>query len=192
MTIIRGVCDKVGAGNLGGTGQAMEASTPRAIELVCTLTLIERVRASVLLIWQRWLSVAFAAVWVIAGVSLIVLYWHKEVPITPAIWMVAVACALFAPSMAIIGAISAHFNKRNRERFTYTFNDIGIHVSADSYEYTHKWVAISRVKRLGGFLMIFFSPGCAHCMPLHAVHAAEAFEPLLKLAAEHGVPTDDA
>jgi hypothetical protein len=168
----------------------MERSPQDEIRLTCSLTLWERMRASAVLISQRWLSIFFASIWVAAGISLIGLYWSKGLPLTPMLWFAALACFLFTPLMIVIGATSAHFNKRLREPFTYTFNDTGIHVSAVTYEYTHKWAAISRVKRLGGFLMFFFSPGCAHCMPLHAVNAAQALKPLVGLARKHGVPAD--
>ena len=165
----------------------MEATLPTEIKLACSLTFWERIRASLFLIGQRRLSILLTAIWVTAGASLVGLYLYRGLPLTPSVWLPALACILFMPLMVTIGAVSAHFNKRFREPFIYTFNERGVHVSAVTYEYTHKWAAISHVKPLGGFLMFFFSPGCAHCMPLHAVNAARAFEPLVNLAREHGV-----
>lgn len=165
----------------------MEILDPREVKLVCSLTLRERIWASNVLIAQRWLSIVATSIWMLAGISLIVLYLYKGIPITPAVLLAALSGILFMPLLTVISAVSVHFNKVSREPFTYTFDSTGIHVSAVTYEYTHKWAAISHVKLLGGFLMFFFSPGRAHCMPLHAVNAAGVFRPLVNLAKEHGV-----
>ena len=162
-------------------------SDPHEVKLVCSLTLWERIWASTVLISQRWLSIFVTGIWILAGISLIILYVYKGIPLTPEVLLAALACILFMPLMTVITVLSVHFNKVSREPFTYTFNSIGINVSAVTYDYTHKWAAISHVKLLGGFLMFFFSPGRAHCIPLHAVDAAGAFGNLVNLAKEHGV-----
>ena len=166
---------------------AMKIPDPHEVKLVYSLTLWERMWASIVLISQRWLSIFVTSIWVFAGISLVILYLYKSIPLTPAVLLSALACILFMPLMTVISVLSVHFNKVSREPFTYSFNETGIHVSAVTYDYTHKWAAISHVKLLGGFLMFFFSPGRAHCIPLHAVRDAGVFETLVNLANAHGV-----
>lgn len=165
----------------------MDPSSPSELTLAYSLTLWERIRASAWLVTQRWLTAVFAGIWVVAGASLVGLYLFKGVPLTPTVWLAALACILFMPLMLVITALLLHFNKRAREPFTYRFDDNGVHVSAVSYEYTHKWAAISHAKRLGGFLMLFFAPGCAHCLPLRVAGTPEIYKHLLELTKKHEV-----
>jgi hypothetical protein len=165
----------------------MQIASHSEVTLTCSLTIWDRIRANLLLMSRRGLTIVFATVWVAIGIGLIILYLYKGLPLTAYVWTVSIGCILFAPVMVVIDAVRTHLNMRSREPFTYTFNDTGIHISAVTYEYTHRWTAISRVRVLGGFLMFFFSPGCAHCMPMRDVIAAGALEPLLKLAETNGV-----
>ena len=152
---------------------------------------MDRVRANLLLITQRKLSIALALIWPLIGLSFLSFMLIKGRPLNSETWIVIIGCLFFFPFIVAIGAAANHLlNKHAREEFTYLFNSTGIHVSAASYELTHRWSTISRVKQLAGFVMFFFSPGCAHCVPLRAVRAAGVLGPLLRLAKENGAVVD--
>ncbi|PPJ44399.1 hypothetical protein C0075_26885, partial [Rhizobium sp. KAs_5_22] len=77
---------------------------------------------------------------------------------TGEIWLAALLAMLFVPMMVLLNTAFAYFGHRqSREPFVYLFDADGVHVSATTYEYTHKWPAIFKVKRSAGFLMFFFS-----------------------------------
>lgn len=102
--------------------------------------------------------------------------------------LIAAGFFLLAPLAVTVGVLIGYAtNKAAREPFTYTFDDAGIHVSALTHAYTHRWNAITRVRPLAGFLMFFFGRGRAHCFRQDDVMAAGIREPLLELARRHGV-----
>ena len=160
----------------------------REIELSFAFTFLDRLRAAFLLIPQRRLGIVLAAIFPLIGLSVLAFAFATGREGTVEVWVILVLCLLFHPAMVVTGVAAAHFgNKHVREPFTYSFNDSGIHVSAATYEYTHRWPAISRVEQIGGYLMFFFSPGCAHCIPVEAARSAGVLEPLVAMARAHGV-----
>ncbi|HLM52371.1 MAG TPA: YcxB family protein [Pseudoxanthomonas sp.] len=163
----------------------------KEIKLSFPFTLWDRIRSGFLLMLQRKRTILFAAALPLFGLFLMLVLVTGE-GIGPKDWLAIVLCLLFYPIVLVVGATAVHFGKHAREPFTYSFNDSGIHVSAASYEFTHRWSAISRVKQSGGFLMFFFSPGGAHCIPLKAVRSAGALEPLITMAKAHGARVDAA
>ncbi|MBD9477979.1 hypothetical protein [Pseudoxanthomonas sp. PXM02] len=169
---------------------AMDAP-PNEIRLALNLTLGERIRANLLLMLRHWPSVIGTLVFIAMGVTVIVLYLASGKPLRPMTVAIALFAFCFTPIMAVLNALTVHFNKRAREPFTYTFNTEGIHVDAVTQAYTHRWAAISRVKTLGGFLMFFFAPGAAHCLSLKRLDAAQR-SALVLMAREHGVAVDVA
>lgn len=102
--------------------------------------------------------------------------------------LIAAGFFLLAPLAATLGVLIGYAtNKAAREPFTYRFDDDGIHVSAVTHAYTHRWNAITHVRPLAGFLMFFFGRGRAHCFRQDDVTAAGIRAPLLELARHHGV-----
>lgn len=167
------------------------SDSSQEITISFPFSLWDRIRAALLLIPQRKLSTVFALIWPLIGLSLLTFTLIKGRPLEPDVWVLVVVCLLFTPLVVLVTAVATHFtNKQLREPFTYSFNSGGIHVSAASYELMHRWSAISRVKQLGGFLMFFFSPGCAHCIPLRVVNSAGILQPLLTLARDNGASVD--
>jgi hypothetical protein len=130
-------------------------------------------------------------------IGLLVLYVMSGIdrPLGTGTWLIVgffvAVCVLFYPLMIVVGTTVNYFSyKYMREPFTYLFDDSGIHVSSALCDYTHRWCAISRVKKSGGFLMFFFLPGGAHCIPIRVIESAGVFGPLVALAKEHGVNVD--
>jgi hypothetical protein len=159
----------------------------QSITLSFPFTWLDRLRASFALVPQRALSMAVAAAFPLFGLAFVLIMLVKGRPLTANAWNLIAICLLFYPAVLVASTTISHFCSRHlREPFTYTFNDSGIHVSAISYEYTHRWSTISHVKPFAGFLMFFFSPGCAHCIPLKVVQSAGALGPLLALARARG------
>ena len=135
---------------------------PQEIRLSPTFGYWDRVRAALVLIVERPWILAMALLWPLAGLGLLAFAWSKGSLFTGEIWLAALLAMLFVPMMVLLNTAFAYFGHRqSREPFVYLFDADGVHVSATTYEYTHKWPAIFKVKRSAGFLMFFFSPGCA-------------------------------
>jgi hypothetical protein len=165
-----------------------EALMQLPITLSFPFTLADRIRAAFALIPQRKLNIAIHATIPMIGLATLVSEMIQGRPISADVLFIVLACFMFTPVFLVFGVTVNHrFNKSMREPFTYSFDTDGIHVAATTYEFTHKWAAISRVKIFGGFLMFFFTPGNAHCIPLGAVQQSGTLTPLLQLASAQGV-----
>jgi hypothetical protein len=163
-------------------------AVPHEIRLASTLTLGERIRANLLML-RHWPSMICTLIFVVLGIAVIGMHFYGGRPLRPATVVIVLFAFGFAPIMAVLNALAVHYNKRFRGPFIYTFSAEGIHAESVTYAYTHRWAAISRVKTLGGFLMFFFAPGAAHCLPLKRLQPAEKAE-LIRMAREHGVAVD--
>lgn len=159
----------------------------QAITLSFPFSLRDRFRAAIVLTPYSKRAIAAALVWPVLGLSFLVFMLAKGRPLGWDTGILMLVALLFYPIMLVISTLLTHFNPQMREPFTYTFDDLGIHVSATTYEFTHRWPAISRVRRSGGFLLFFFSRQCAHCIPLSVVERAGVIGPLLALANQNGV-----
>ena len=174
---------------LDGAGAAEQS---QEINLSFTFTLWRRIRASFLLLLQRKRTVIVAAVLPLLGVFLmLVLGTGRGINLQDG--LIIFLCISSTPIALIAVSAAVHFgNKHRGEPCSYSFNDSGIHASTDSYELTHRWSAISHVRQFGGFLLFFFSPSSAHCIPVEAAESTGALTSLIAMAASHGVSTDDA
>lgn len=159
----------------------------QAIRFALAFGYWDRARATLTLIVERPVNLALTLIWPLIGMGLAVFALDKGVPFTGWVWLGIVLALLFMPIMVLFGTAMTHFfNRQAREPFTYTFDADGIHVSAVTYEYTHKWPAIFKVKRKFGFLLFFFSPGMAHCLPLRDIPDPALQAALVSMAAAHG------
>ena len=163
--------------------------TADAIQLDFPYSLWDRIRAALILIPERPANIVIHSIIPLIGIAFFVFILIKG-RLSAEVFLVLAVCLLITPLFTVLAiSISYMFNPILRERFTYSFDDSGIHVHAGTYDYTHKWHAISRVKQSGGFMLFFFGPGVAHCLPLSAIQRANAVEPLLALARKHGART---
>jgi hypothetical protein len=168
-------------------------NSPQTINLSFPFTLQDRIRAAFALMSQRMLNIVLAAIWPIGGLSFLAFFLVKAYPLDAGVWAIVACCLLFDPIILVVAVTVTYFsNKYMREPFTYSFDDSGIHVSAVSYEYSHRWAAIARVKKFCGFLMFFYSPGCAHCIPVKHIRSVGAWDSLIAMAKRHGANVDGA
>jgi len=166
-------------------------NTAEEIRLTFPFGFRDRVFATFLLTSQRMLSIVLAAAFPTIGIAVLLLAWMTGRPLDVQVWAVVSACLAFYPLTNVVGIGLSHITRPHmREPFTYLFDDAGIHVSATSYEFTHRWSTISRVKKLGAYLMFFYAPGCAHCVPLGVIREAGALQSLLVMARANGARTD--
>lgn len=97
------------------------------------------------------------------------------------------------PSLKLLHCGHTKLDKRTLGNVTTRVNGGAIlrrcqtSIAQSTYELTHKWAAISRVKPTRRYLLFFMAPGSAHCVPMSAVNAAGALAPLLELAQSQGV-----
>lgn len=153
----------------------------------------DRVRATLTLIAERPLTLALTSLWPLGAIVLAGYGAARGVALGELPWLALAFLFFFVPLMVLIGAAATHFfHRQSREPFTYVFDEVGIHVSATTYEYTHKWPAIFKVKRKAGFLLFFFSPGYAHCIPYRAVPDRAMQAALIAMAGSHGADTRGA
>lgn len=159
------------------TGMPSIAFAPR-------LSLWDRVRANLLLLPRTVGGVAFLLLGPATGAMLLLRPGTRPVDQV----LIAAGFFLLAPLAVALGVLIGYAtNKAAREPFTYSFDDDGIHVAAVTHAYTHRWNAITHVRPLAGFLMVFFGRGRAHCFRQDDVTAAGIRAPLLELARRQGV-----
>lgn len=143
---------------------------PEKLSFPSSFTYWERVRASAVLMFERKSGYVFAFFWPLVAIGTAAFVLSRGRPLDGQVWFVIVLCFAFVPGVLMLGAAATHYlHKQSREPFTYEFDSDGIRAVGATYEYAHKWPAIFQVKRRAGFLMFFFSPGCAHCIPLRSI-----------------------
>ena len=166
----------------------MTSTASDAIHLDFPFSLLDRIWAAFVLIPQRKLNIVIHSVIPLIGIGIFVALVLGGRAIDLQAWIVIVSCLLFTPLITVLAVlINYATNSTFRGRFTYTFDAVGIHVQAATYQYTNPWSAIFKVKSIGGFLLFFIAPGVAHCIPLKAVYAARQYDALLLLACNNGV-----
>jgi hypothetical protein len=165
------------------------STTPAPIQLAFPFSLWDRIKAAFVLIPQRPLNIIIHSVVPVIGIAVFVLALIKG-QTDATILLILVACLSMTPLFTVVAVLINYVSVPHaREPFTYAFDDSGIHVHSSRFAFTHKWEAIRRVRRAGGFMFFFFGPGAAHCVPLGAIKSARAEESLLALAQRHGVST---
>ena len=159
------------------------------LEVQFHYTLWDRIRSGVVMSFQNWSSALWALALPTAGLVLLGVsaYYGRAIELRTA--GIIALCFLFFPVFAVYPAVQAHFfGDRAKKPFNYQFGPFGVRAYSDTSELTQSWKAISKVKRRGGFLLLFFTPKCAHCLPYSTLEELGAVEPIVQLAREHGVP----
>lgn len=152
-----------------------------------TFALADRLKATFALIPQRPLNIVIHLIIPLIGLATLALVLSQNKPVTSQLVVVLAACFSFTPVFAVVIVLMGHFGtKAARDPFTYRFDENGIHVKAATHEFTHRWSGIRKITRFGGFLMLFYSPGLAHCLPLKWLSAAE-LQGIVALATAQGV-----
>jgi hypothetical protein len=156
-------------------------------EYTFPFTLWDRLRATLVLMPMRRMGVFMNIALPIAGLIGIALV--ELGPFCEYQWLTPICIAFIVlPLCALLGvAIGYAFNPSAREPFRYVIDADGVHVFAKSVDYSHRWEVISRVRRKAGYLMLFFRPGCAHCLPLSALERTGDFQDLIALLSSKGL-----
>jgi hypothetical protein len=158
------------------------------IRLSFPYTFLDRVSAEFALIPESKLKIFIYSIIPLFGLAFLAFVLWRQLPLTATIWLLVLVFFLFNPVLTILGVGINHLlNKSTREPFTYLFDDNGIHVSAVTHEFTHRWPAILRVKSTRRRLLFFVGPGAAHCIPMSVVKQAGVLDALLELVREKGV-----
>ena len=148
----------------------------------------DRIRSGLVMSFQTpWGALAFLA-FPLAALALLLLYWYEGLPID-ALFVASIAAAMSFPLLLqAFFAIAVHFFGAHKGRtYQYHFGDFGLRAYSDTEEWTQSWKAITQAKCQGGFLLLFFSRGRAHCLPARQLQQQGALEPILSLARAHGV-----
>ncbi len=150
-------------------------------------TLRDRLRVAFLLPPQSTSGLIAWSIWPLIALCYIIYFLANGWRLGADVWWFVAFCVAFIPIVTVATVLTAYAQKRTREPFKVTFSEGGIHTEASSYEFTHRWSAISRVTCSGGFLFFFFSHNCAHCLPLSVVRREGVLQSLLELARTNGV-----
>lgn len=143
-------------------------------------------RLAALMMFQRTLFLVFGLAWPVIGVVLALFALVSGLPAGAPMWRLVVFCFAFMPVlMAISGFGALAVARPMREPFNYAFDPVGVHVWTSAFQHSHAWPQIVRIRRVGGFLLLFFGPRQAHTIPLRALSAAQEAA-LMALAQAHG------
>lgn len=164
------------------------ATDPVAFEVRFRYSFWDRVRCGLVMSFQTPSGALAFLAFPLAGLALLSLYGYRGLPID-APFVIAIAAAVCFPlSLQLFFAIAVHcFGAHKGRTYQYGFGDFGLRAHSDTEEWTQSWKAITRVKRQGGFLLLFFSSNRAHCLPARQLQQRNALEPILSLARAHGV-----
>jgi hypothetical protein len=56
----------------------------------------------------------------------------------------------------------------------------------ESRFFTHAWPAILEARTGFGFFLLFFRPGCAHCLPMRALESSGSLPRLIEILRAQG------
>jgi len=162
--------------------------TEPQIEATYRLFYAERLRAA----WELTLG-APAAMLPLAFFPAMgaILLWVTTWPTsrnTPWDYAIALGCFAFVPVMILWNTFRAQRAARKKGPYHYRFDSLGVHVTTQISELTHRWPAILRVRKTRKMLYLYFTKRCAHCVPLRVLPTSDAPGEIQRLAAAGGVP----
>jgi len=149
----------------------------------------ERVRSGLVMIVQRPLALLSALFPALVGLSLLLLILYRERPFRTFDIILIALSLLYLPLAILFRAWQGHRATRARQHLCrYEFGDFGVRTKSETSEWVQSWKAILKVKKQGGFLLLFFTRDCAHCLPYAQLESANLVAPLVDLARAHDVP----
>lgn len=160
---------------------------PQDLRFSFSLGFLDRLRLAAVLMSQRPMFVVFGLVWLVLGVSLAVFALATSLPLGGAIWRLLAACVVLLPTLMLLAALSALLLRREQnEPYQYVADRAGLHLFMSTFQHSQPWPSILRIRRVGGFLLFYFSSRHAHCIPLRALSAPGMEAALLALAQANG------
>ena len=161
-------------------------ASPPAVEITPILTFGERLRMT----WLLTLGSPAALFWVLlpsaCGLFLLLSTLRNERGFDLA------GTAIIALSFGIIPVLQLlKVRRQQREArahgpHRYRFDHEGLSITAPHSALTLRWAAIPRVRERAGFLMVYFHPHAAHCLPLRMLAREEA-DTIVRFARDAGV-----
>ncbi|MGA8278331.1 MAG: DUF3147 family protein [Rhodanobacteraceae bacterium] len=122
-------------------------------------TLRDRLRVAFLLPPQSKSGLIAWSVWPLIALCYITYFVANGWRLGADVWWFVVFCLAFTPVVTVVTVLATYAQKRTREPVKVTFSEGGIHTEASSYEFTHRWPAISRVTCSGGFVWLYRGTG---------------------------------
>ena len=101
------------------------------------------------------------------------------------LWLLA-----FMPAAILWNTWRGHKAFSDTPMHTYTISDEGVRSKSAHTEVMQDWTVFKFVRVRGGFLMLFFTKQCAHCIPLRWLDSAQLKE-VGSLARDARVPRVD-
>jgi hypothetical protein len=124
-------------------------------------------RANLVLVRYMPLSLIVSFIFPCAGIYLVYMLIRYHQPLTLLNVVIILAAFLFTP---LILALSLLMTRRKNPLavgpFKTSFDDEGIHSSAETFNSTIKWKAVTRVVETRSFIFLFIAPRRAQCIPL--------------------------
>lgn len=159
-----------------------------ALQIKFHYTLWDRIRSALVMSFQTAASTVWSLAFPAAGLALLGVHFYYGTPIGLGNAGLIVLCFGFSPFLLTYYAVKAHFfGEQKGKPFNYEFGEFGVRAFSDTTELTQSWRATSKVKLQSGFLLLFFSPRCAHCLPYRQLSELDAVEPIISMARAHGV-----
>lgn len=160
---------------------------PQDLRLSFSLSSWDRIRLAAVMMFQRKLFLVFGLAWPVTGAVLAIFALASQLPAGAPMWRLVGVCIVFMPLLLLISAAGALVLARPMpEPLHYRFDRAGVHVSTSQFQHTHAWPQILRIKRVGGFLLLYFGKRQAHTIPLGALPGPQAEAALRALAQANG------
>ncbi len=157
------------------------------IELSFPFCLRDRLKAELALSLSRKRTAVLCTVLPAIGALVLLLVVSGYAPTAVEDWWFVGAILATLPIGALLGVASVHLLNPNRNvPFRYRIDDEGVHVVSETQSFTHLWPAILEARTGFGFFMLFFRPGCAHCIPLDALESSGSLPELMRVLHAQG------
>jgi hypothetical protein len=158
-----------------------------SIELSFPFRLRDRLKAELALGLSRRRTAVLFTVLPAIGVLVLLLVVSGYAPAVVEAWWFVGAILATLPIGALMGVATVHLlNPTRTVPFRYRIDDEGVHVVSETQSFTHLWPAILEARTGFGFFMLFFRPGCAHCIPMRALESSDSLPRLMEILRAQG------
>lgn len=129
-------------------------------------TLMDRIRAGLAVTFACPLCLLWALAFPAVGLALPVTAYVVSGHVSTSEALLSVVLLAFVPVQLIWGAWRGDKAFKDTALHTYTFSSEGVRSRSAHAEIRQDWSLIRSVRVRSGFLMLFFTRQCAHCIPL--------------------------
>lgn len=159
---------------------------PSAVEITPVLTYRERLRVT----WLLTLGSPAALFWMllpsVCGLLLLMMNHRHRHGFQFVDTLIIVLAFAIVPMLQLFKVRSQQRAARALGPDRYRFDQEGLSITAPNSTLTLRWAAIPRVRERAGFLLVYFHPHAAHCLPLHMLTREEA-DAIVRFARDAGV-----